>query len=642
MNTQFTPKELARQITETSVFESNHQAPKPYAKSQCFFTKDTIDPEERYRVDYSFKSADPKDPSSVHTTAELLQYLESNPEVELESRVLGLSEDGIVTKRMDATQFKESFKNKTLNEKGYQKLREYDTFGRDAFNAGYNNEIGQDFTPLLGGPFFKNQYYYQDYIRMHSDAFYAYHYDPVAKAFISITRDFVLGTGFEVQCDLDQENGKLAMAVWKAFEEVNDLHQQMDDACTELSIYGENLFWWLPNNETKIVYDLPDAEIPRGIIPRVRLLDPSNMIEIVTYPEDITRKLFYVWLTPTQYQIYTSSMASPKDSTQPIQPTLKFIYQQIPADQILHFKVNSVSNEKRGRSDLFPIFSYLKRFRDSVNYSLIALQKVSAWAMDTTIDGNQVDIDAYIQNQGQLPTIPFAGSEFVHSKAITREYLGNSNAGGNMSDAQLFALSACCMGVQIPFNYLGTHLSSGTTQASALVSTEPVAKKMEKRREVIKRVLKDLWKKLMKETGIPGLDLIDCNIIFPEIITQDRSQKLQDLSFGQQNGWWSEERVASTAAKEMGFSDYNYNEEKEKMSAEGPPASATAPLSTPGQYPPLPKESQVGKPIQQAGGPKLTDTASVSPKPPMKAPLAQTAALTSQDKKGIKQNDASY
>lgn len=566
--------------------------------SQCF-------DESKYEYDFSYKPADPTQHYEARSTMEMLSCLEANPSIELDARILGISQDGLKSRRYDAQNFKEAF------DQGSQKdfnFRELDVFARSDFNSEFGGGfLGQDFTPLLGGPFYKNLYYYQDYIRMHSECFYAYHYDPIAKAIVSITRDFVIGKGFEVECDTSDRNGKLAMATWKSFEEVNDLQKQIEDCCTELSIYGENLFWWLPNNQTKIVYQLNAGDkVPVGIIPRVRLLDPSNMIEIITYPEDITRKLFYVWLTPTQYQIYTTSTPNPTNPLSGVQPTLKFIYQQIPADQILHFAINKVSNEKRGRSDLFPVLSYLKRLRDSVNYSLVALQKVSAWSMDTTIEGNQADIDAYVQNQAALGTIPFAGSEFVHSKAISRQYLGNSNVGGGMSDAFLYCLSLICAGTQIPFNYLGTHLSSGTTRASALVATEPVAKKMEMRREVIKRVIKNLWSRLMKEAGIP---IMDCNVIFPEIITQDRSQKLQDLAMGQQQGWWSEERAAKMAAKELGITDYDYNSEKEKASTNAAPdPENSSPLTSQPKVPPLPS-------------------------------LPKPGQMNSQDKKEIKTND---
>lgn len=561
---------------------------------QCF-------DERRYEYDFRLKPNSLSNPWGVQSTSEMLQCLENDPSIEVDSRILGFTPYGLKSRHLNRNSFLESFKK---NESLEFNFKEFDSFSRGD-DVTQSNFIGQDFTPLLGGPFYKNLYYYgsgsQSYLAMHSECFYAYHNDPIAKAIISITRDFVIGTGFEVQCDTSDRQGQIAMAIWKSFEQVNDLQQQMNDCCLELGIYGENLLWWLPNNQTKIVYQLsPGDEIPTAIIPRVRLLDPSNMIEIVTYPEDITRKLFYVWLTPTQYQIYTHS---DPNSKAPPQPTLKFIYQQIPADQILHLTVNKVSNEKRGRSDLFPVLSYLKRLRDSVNYSIIALQKVSAWAMDTEIKGNQADIDAYVQAQAQLPTIPFAGSEFVHSDSITRKYLGNTSAGGNVSDAYLYCLSLICAGVQIPFNYLGTHLSSGTTRASALVATEPVAKKMENRREVIKRTIQDLWRRLMKEAG---LAIIDCSVVFPEIITQDRSQKLQDLALGEQQGWWSKKRSATIAAKEMGMTDYDFNSEQENVKAEMP--SMPSPLSSP--------SLQSAK--DQPG----------------------SNAMTSQDKKGVKDADS--
>lgn len=538
-------------------------------------SKTLINAPKNYEFDDRFKPYDPSEPLSVHTTAEMLECLQKNPDIALDAKVVGIQEGRTKTKRIERTQFIESFKSDKLDKIKFREFGSSNTFASD-FGAG--GTVGQDFTPLLGGPFYKNLYYYQDYIRMHSECFYAYHHDPIAKAIVQITRDFVIGNGYEVQTDTGTPQGKMAMAAWKAFEEVNDLATQMDQACEEISIYGEIMFWKLPNNQDKIIFRLqPGDTIPKGIIPRVRLIDPSNIVEIVTYPEDITRPLFYVWLTPTQWQTFTSGLGDGRPTDQKsTQPSLKFIYRTIMADQMLHFKVNSVSNEKRGRSDFFPVLSYLKRLRDTVDYQLIALQKNSAWAIDTEVDGDQTDIDAYIQDQASLGTIPPAGSEFVHSTKIKREYQANSGASNINSDAFALALSMICAGVGIPVSYLGTHLSGGTTKASALVATEPVAKKMEKRREILKRIIKKLWVYCMQEAGIPD---VDCNVVFPEIISQDRSQKLKDLALAESQRWISPQRAATTAAKEFQFQNYNYEKEIEEMKVELPeiPMPLTAP-----------------------------------------------------------------
>ena len=521
--------------------------------------------ESTYEYDDKFVPADLSDPLQVHTTAELAAYLEKDKSAELDAKVLGSSSGRTSVRSLERDAFLGGYKNSKLKES-------FDSFAVDIED--YNTSaglIGEDFTPYLGGPFYKNLYFYQDYIRMHSAAFYAYHHDPIANATVCITRDFTLGRGFRMDSD-----NKAAMALWDAFCDANDINALMWDFATELSIYGEQMLWWLPNNETKITYRLgPSDKIPVGLIPRVRLIDPSNIIEIVTYPEDMTRRLFYVWLAPTQYQIYTGAGNQAPDK---VQPTLKFIYRQIPADQIMHFKINGVSNEKRGRSDLFSVLGYMKRLRDSVNYSIITLQKQAAWGIDTEVDGSQSDIDAYVNDQQQYGSIAPAGSEFVHSTKIKRQFLANVGGRAGSHDAFSWALSMISAGTQIPMNYFGTHLSGGQTRASAIVATEPVAKKFEQRQQVYKRLIQKMWDRLMQDCG---LGYVECEITFPEIITQDRSAKLKDLALAQTQGWISEERAAQIAAKELGIMEFDYAQETAKIKADIVPAGGS-PLTSPG------------------------------------------------------------
>lgn len=567
-----------------------------------------------YDEDPVFKSYDGRDPKSVHSTYELIDYVSQHREAEVDARIIGVRDKEWRNKSLNRKEFLNCFQQNSPWDS--IQFKETDFFAR---GSDLSFSVGNDFVPLLGGPFFKNQYFYQDYIQMHAEAFYAYNHDPIARAITQITRDFVIGGGFQVQCDESEPEGKLAIAAWRMFEEANDLQNQIDQYVTEQSIYGENLWWCLPNNQTKIIYHLgPGDTIPLGIIPRIRLLDPSTCVEIVTYPEDITRPLFYVFLFPTQYQIYTSGIGNPQTSSYPTQPTLKFIYQQVAADQIMHSRINSVSNEKRGRSDYFPVFSYLKRLRDSVNYSLIGLQKASAWAIDTEIDGDQADIDNYVRNMATLGTIPTAGSEFAHSTKIKRNILANSGGGQVSSSAFEWSLSMICSGVGIPVSYLGTHLSGGTTKASALVATEPVAKKMQKRQETTKRELRKIWNWLMKEAGLPRVDV---DIILPEILVQDKSQKLKDLLLMQNSRWISPKRAADMAAKELSIYNFNYDQEIENMQEELP--EVPMPLLNPGKISPT---GQPGQPLNGQEMNPISQGGSLSSNP-------QVTGVTSNDRK---------
>lgn len=525
-----------------------------------------------WEVDDSFVPAKTGNSLEAHTVEELIECLKSDNKLQLDARVIASHSRHGQTKfmRLNRESFLERVK---AGNTSARKVREaVDCFADAGFDSGGSCVGSSDFVPLVGGPFYKQLYYY-DYIRMHSAAFYAYNHDPMGKRVVHTMKDFTISLDWKVEF---KDQG--SQAVWDAFVKVNNLYGRMDMIAQEMSTYGEVLVWWLPNNETKIGFQLKPGQEPQtGMLPRVRLIDPSVIWEIVTFPEDIERVLYYQWIAPTQFQYYDGKVADQSVGVS------KFIVQQIPAAQVQHYKINSVSNEKRGRSDLFPVLGYLKRLRDSVNYSIIALQKQAAWCIDTEIDGTEEHINEYVRSQQELGTIPPAGSEFVHSDKVKRTYLGNqSMSRSGSSQAFDWCCSMIAVGTGIPLQYLGTHLSGAQTRASAVVATEPVAKLFEGRRNVYSRIIEGMVEKLFDKMGVR--EAPDFRIIFPELVAQDRSAKLKDLSLSETQGWISKKRAGETAAKELGFVDYNFEEERKGI--EDQQSSITSPLTSPGKVPP--------------------------------------------------------
>ena len=555
------------------------------------------DLEERYKVDYSFQERELTKATDCRTTAEMLSYLETDrgKKAELAARVLAFreGEDGneYGQRKLNRERFKEAYLAGNRNRT--RAFREGfggggGGYGGDEFSSPtqFGNTVGNDFTPLLGGPFYKQLYYYTDWLRAHQDQFFAFHHDPYAKATHNIMVDFTLGKGYEVEC----KNGA-AQVIWDAFEQANQEQAKMRMFAQELSVYGEDIFWWLPQrqiyidfatNATSSVFNPNKAtdksQVPTGLLPRVRLVDPSNIVEIITYPEDIDRRIAYVWMTPTQYQIFTGT--DPATGKQV--GTEKFIYQQIPASEMMHIAINRVSNEKRGRGDAFAALPYFKRLRDSINYSLIAQQKNAAYCMDTTIDGDEGDLSSYMAAQAALGSIPPAGSEFVHTKAVERKYNASAGSDSGKTAGEVFqvGLSMVAAATGIPVSYYGSHLSSGGTRASAIVATEPVAKRFEMRQEVYKDVIRQKAERLFRMFGIES----EVDVYFPEIVTQDRSAKLKDLTLAEQNRWISPKRAATSAVKELGFSEYTYEKEVAEIKAqqaEEIPLPGANPLTAP-------------------------------------------------------------
>jgi len=562
-----------------------------------------------YLFDDRFKPGNPSDFPSVHTIPEMMSCLESQKDVEASGVFIEATKDGRYRYR--------KFENKAQLKEGWKrgnslrKMREARFRENSPTWAGQNaGLVGDDFVPLLGGPFNKQPYLY-DYLRAHAYCFHEYHHHPLARAIVHITRDFVLGGGYRV----DSEDEK-ALVLWRAFEEANQLEQMMEDIVKEASIYGENMIWWLPNNETFIGYnDRPGQEPPQGLIPRIRLIDPSTCWEIVTMPEDIHRVLFYWLVFPTQYQIKTGSLAG-----QPV-PTSKFITQQIAASDVMHFKYNCVSNEKRGRSDLFPVLGYLKWVRDCINYKLIALKKQAAWTEDVIVQGSQADVDQISAALRQLGEFEPAGSRFVHTDKIKREYLATAVGSQGKDETIMEGISMIAAGTQIPVTYFGLSMQAGASRAGAVVGTEPVAKKFERRQLEVTRVIKALWRKFQDQYGIKGAE---CSVTFPEIITQDRTAKLKDIKFAEDCGYIARSTAAPIAAKELELGDeYDYDKEKALISEEEDPPimpNIGAPLTAP-----------AGSPAQGGGG--------SAPKSPSLSGGTSPSAMTSQDRADIKNQD---
>jgi len=529
---------------------------------------------KKYEVSSDWKKrANPGNALTARNVAELIESLRAegkSAKTQIDARVMAVNprEQTRRLVRLNRAQFLEQTRQAT--QRKFRFLEQGDPFGwdLDCGGAGTSNLVGHDFIPLLGGAFFK-QLYLQDALAQFATCFHAYHHDPIARFIVNATRDFVLGRGYRV----DSEDKK-ALSIWRAFEDANNLAELMDWMCIELAIYGESMLWKLPDLQSKIVYNVLPKNIPHGLLPRVRLVDPSAIWEIVTFPEDITRVLYYQWVAPTQYQMYTG------EKNGEYVPSLKFIMQQIPAAQMLHLKVNTVSNEKRGRSDLFPVLGYLKRLRDSVNYSIIGQQKQAAWAIDTTIEGSQADLDQYVNDEQTAGTIREAGSEFVHTKAVKREFLSAPAGQGAHGLAFEWCMSMIAAGVGVPISYFGMHLSGGQTKASAIVGTEPVTKKWEARQMKVERLLQNLWGMVMDRFGMPDAE---CEITFPELMSQDRSKKIQDLILAEECGAISHEHMSTGVAKELQRTSYDYKQEQAHIAAEKPKSAGlpSNPLSSP-------------------------------------------------------------
>lgn len=436
-----------------------------------------------------------------------------------------------------------------------------------------------EFIPLLGGPFSKQLYIY-DYLDMHAKCFWTKNHHPYGAAIVRTLRSYIIGKGVSLMFN----NGE-CQKVWDDFSERIDFAEILRSDTETLLWAGEIM--------TETGYDSAgDAKLTQ--------IDPSTVWEIITDPRDIRVVLYYHQQYPTQWQlIYNAG-----------DPSSEYVINDIPADRVIHIKDNVTPGEKRGRSTLFPVLSWLKRFRDYFNAKVVKALQEESWCLDVEIDGDQSDVDR-IAESNDITRVPPPGSVRVHNKDVQYSYQtpttastsGRDNVGDQLRG--VIATGAGCAP-----EWLGES-SSGPARATALVKEGPANRNIEDKQQIIERYVRKVvkfvlktakanqklpevqirraslgalkqqlmardWKGMLTEiTGLLGggealTEPLDegVEVIFPEADVDDRSTKISDIIRGESARYMTHERSATMYASEMNVTSYEYDEEMEKIDSE--------------------------------------------------------------------------
>lgn len=432
--------------------------------------------------------------------------------------------------------------NRRLREAG---IREDDfAFGQQAQPPFGESPLLSQYLPLIPGPW-SRQLYWADYFAMSAKAFEAYWHDPVAHQAIELTWEFVLGKGIDAKASTDA-----GQRAWDDFCDRNDLEQELARIGRDWSIFGE-LF-------------LEYFDTAAGLV--VRSIDPATIYEVVTDQEDIRSVYFYHQQYATRAELYSPPAGSKAPQGRTTPGVTKYVVRQIPAEQVDHYRLNATSGEVRGRSDLFPVLGYLKRFRDYMTAKVLRADIESRFAFDVTVDGDQGQITALLNSifPGGRPPAP--ASALAHSSAAKIDTLQppTGSEGSEDPTAELL-INMIAVGTGVPKEYLG--ITGKGARAGALVATEPAAKRFEDRQKALERVLLDMAERAFDAAGLEGEDR-EIEFTFPSIVTEDRSSKLKDIAFAESMDWISKRRGADIGAAEIGVTDYDFDDEQQEIAEE--------------------------------------------------------------------------
>lgn len=455
-------------------------------------------------------------------------------------------------------------------------------------NRGLNpmGAIDQEYIPLSGGSYSRQLYLYAHWEQT-SKAFYERHHSELAKASIGIVSDFVLGRGIAWKI----ENVR-AREVWQDFWDREKMEWRIRQLSDDLSWQGELL--------------IRLYEQPKGFL-CIRSLDPGAFNEIVTDPQDVESVFWYSLTSPTPWQLMMSYRGRNVNV-----PTLQYVIQQYPPNEMLHIKNNVSATEKWGRSDFFTSLGTLKRHRDWMNAVTLRdmLQANLVWKIK--VHGDQSDADAFVNDPANAQ-LPANGGTWVENDALELSPMHQDVATGggrNTGTTGQFLTALFATAQNMPLSYFNSS-TQGNARATALTQGEPFVKKIATRQQTFRQLLDRLYQEVMQRAVAAGrlaADVIrhedaDPDWIFPSAYEEDRGAKLRDLKIARDAAVISHQSFATQVAQELGLAEYDYDDEQQSIAEERTERSLeTWPLGTEVAVtlgvPPqgMPAGEQLGKP----------------------------------------------
>ncbi|HEY1882224.1 MAG TPA: HNH endonuclease, partial [Candidatus Cybelea sp.] len=249
----------------------------------------------------------------------------------------------------------------------------------------------------------------------------------------------------------------------------------------------------------------------------------------------------------------------------------KWIERTIARDEMIHVLINAKESDARGRGDPFASLGWAKRLRDYFDAMIQKQFAQAAYQWLIQADGGTEDLQRLAGTA--IPSErPRPGSYFMTNKAVDVKAI-SSNIGGAVS-GEGTAYDALLNHVALAFglnkSYFG--VDSHANRATALVATEPTAKHLETRQDLIIAFLTKLIGDVITEAAkfriVPSGEDLSFKVQLPSIIKADAPTRGTMIRQAEGMAYISKQTAAETFCAEAEIDDYDFDDEQQKIQAE--------------------------------------------------------------------------
>jgi hypothetical protein len=426
----------------------------------------------------------------------------------------------------------------------------------DAAGYGYDAPTDREYLPR-GGPMGQQQLI-SDVWDAQAKSYYAWTHDPAIRFALELISDFVLGRSFsiiaaskKVQPVIDEfvnrellPQSQQTATPWGPGRITNRLH----DMATSIWRDGELFLRKFPLGDGRI---------------KVRSLPPETIWEIVTDSEDPLEVFWYV-------QRYQSRVVMFAPANLP-QTHTHWVERTIPRAQMLHVLINAKESDARGRGDPFASLGWAKRLRDFFDAKIQKEYAGAAYQWWYKVAGGAGNLQALASSV--IPTSrPQPGSFIMTNDAIEVSSLSSSVRSGVSGEGSAYdaLLNHVALAFGLNKSYFG--VDSHANRATALVATEPTAKHLETRQDLIIAFLTKLMGDVVTEALAHGLipkgEDLSFKVRLPSIIKADASTRGEMIRKAESMSYISKQTAAEEYIAEAEIDDYDYDAEQAQIQKE--------------------------------------------------------------------------
>jgi hypothetical protein len=488
----------------------------------------------------------------------VIEHKDLKPDEEAFLREFGLIEDTLVPlseggydRKLRLREAQVMSASSRLSESGF-----WDGAFDDATAFGYDAPTEREYLPR-GGPMGQQQMIADVWDAL-AKSYYAWTHDPAIRFALELISDFVLGRSFSIIAESDKvqaiidefQNRELlpqsqqSISPWGPGRVSNRLH----DMATSLWRDGDLFIRKFPLGDGRM---------------KVRTLPAESIWETITDAEDPLDVYFYV----QRYQTRVVLMA-PADLPQ---THSRWVERWVQRDQMVHTIINAKESDARGRGDPFPSLGWAKRLRDFFDALIQKQYAQAAYQWWIKVNGGMADVQRLATTA--IPSSkPQPGSYMMTNDAVEVAPLASNVRAGVSGEGSAYdaLINHVALSFGLNKSYFG--VDSRANRATALVATEPTAKHLETRQDLIiaflTKLIGDVITEALKYGLIPPKEDLSFRVKLPSIIKADSNTRGEMIRKAEGMAYISKQTAAEEYMGEAEVPDYDFDDEQTKIQAE--------------------------------------------------------------------------